>query len=230
MLLDIKGLSGGYKDIEIVSEVSLTLHEGETLALLGRNGTGKTTFLRMIMGLADRSRGTISIDGVPLPPRSPAKLSKAGVTFIPDTRGVFARLTVGENLRLARMNAYRPCTLNVFSYFPDLVPRSEQLAGTLSGGLQQQVAIARALMTGARLIIIDELTQGLQPSIVELLVDVLVAVSAQQGIALLLVDQNPQLAMSICRRVMVLDHGRQAISGSSSELSADSRLTDLLVV
>ncbi|WP_429817635.1 ABC transporter ATP-binding protein [Ensifer sp. B1-9] len=230
MLLDIKGLSGGYKDIEIVSEVSLTLHEGETLALLGRNGTGKTTLLRMIMGLADRSRGTISIDGIPLPPRSPARLSKAGVTFIPDTRGVFPRLTVGENLRLARMNAYRPCTLNVFSYFPDLAARSEQLTGTLSGGLQQQVAISRALMTGARLIIIDELTQGLQPSIVELLVDVLVSVSAQQGIALLLVDQNPQLAMSICRRVMVLDHGRLAISGNSSELSADTRLTDLLVV
>ncbi|MCZ7934828.1 ABC transporter ATP-binding protein [Agrobacterium leguminum] len=230
MLLDIKGLSGGYKDIEIVSEVSFTLREGETLALLGRNGTGKTTLLRTIMGLADRSRGTISIDGVPLPPRSPASLARAGVTFIPDTRGVFPRLTVGENLRLARMNAYRPCMLDVFSYFPDLVRRSDQLAGTLSGGLQQQVAISRALMTGARLIIIDELTQGLQPSIVELLVEVLVSVSAQQGIALLLVDQNPQLAMSICRRVMVLDHGRLAISGNSSELSADNRLTDLLVV
>lgn len=230
MLLDIKGLSGGYKDIEIVNEVSFALHEGETLALLGRNGTGKTTLLRMIMGLADRSHGTVSIDGVPLPPRSPARLSRAGVTFIPDTRGVFPRLTVSENLRLARMNAFRPCTLDVFSYFPALVPRAEQLAGTLSGGLQQQLAIARALMTGARLIIIDELTQGLQPSIVGLLVDVLVSVSAQQGIALLLVDQNPQLAMSICRRVMVMDHGRQVISGSSSELSADSRLMDLLVV
>lgn len=230
MLLDIKGLSGGYKDIEIVNEVSFALHEGETLALLGRNGTGKTTLLRMIMGLADRSHGTVSIDGVPLPPRSPARLPRAGVTFIPDTRGVFPRLTVSENLRLARMNAFRPCTLDVFSFFPALVPRSEQLAGTLSGGIQQQLAIARALMTGARLIIIDELTQGLQPSIVGLLVDVLVSVSAQQGIALLLVDQNPQLAMSICRRVMVMDHGRQVISGNSSELSADSRLMDLLVV
>ncbi|RUM20453.1 ATP-binding cassette domain-containing protein [Rhizobium vallis] len=230
MLLDIRELSGGYKDIEIVNEVSLTLDEGETLALLGRNGTGKTTLLRMIMGLADRSRGTISIDGVPLPPRSPAALSRAGVTFLPDTRGVFPRLTVDENLRLARMNAYRRCSLDVFSYFPDLALRSHQFAGTLSGGLQQQVAIARALMTGSRLIIIDELTQGLQPSIVELLVDVLVAVSAQQGIALLLVDQNPQLAMSICRRVIVLDHGRPAISGNSSVLSADPRLTDLLIV
>lgn len=230
MLLDIKGLSGGYNDIEIVNEVFLALHEGETLALLGRNGTGKTTLLRMIMGLADRSRGTISIDGIPLPPRSPAKLSKAGVTFIPDTRGVFPRLTVDENLQLARLNAYQPCSLDVFSYFPELALRSDQFAGTLSGGLQQQVAIARALMTGARLIIIDELTQGLQPSIVGLLVDVLVAVSNQQGIALLLVDQNPQLAMSICKRVMVMDHGRQAILGDSSELAGDVRLTDLLVV
>lgn len=229
MLLDVRNLSGGYKGIGIVDTISFTLPEGGALALLGRNGVGKTTLLRLIMGLADRTHGEVMVDGAPMPPSSPAALARAGITFVPDTRGVFARLTVLENIRLAQMHAYRPQSIDVFELLPDLQARSGQTAGTLSGGLQQQVAIARALATGAKLIIIDELTQGLQPSIVKALVGALDN-ARKSGIGLILVDQNPQLALGICDTVAVMDHGQIAITGRSDALMNDNRLTDLLVV
>lgn len=230
MLLEITNLSGGYKGVGIVEGVSFSMAEGDTLALLGRNGVGKTTLLRTIVGLADRTRGDVVVAGTPVAGRSPAALARLGVTFVPDTRGLFARLTVAENIRLARLHAYAQSPVNIFEFFPDLGGRLNQTAGTLSGGLQQQVAIARALSTGARLLIVDELTQGLQPSVVQLLVAALRRAASDLGLSILLVDQNPQLAMSICSNVMVMDHGRIAIAGASDALSGDDRLTDLLVV
>lgn len=230
MLLDVSDLCGGYKGIGIVEDVGFSIDDGETLALLGRNGMGKTTLLRIIAGLADRTKGEVRFNGVPIPPQTPRALARGSITFVPDTRGVFARLTVAENMRLARMQAARPSIVDAFSLFPDLARRKAQTAGTLSGGLQQQVAIGRALETGARLIIIDELTQGLQPSIIQLMASVLQEVAREHGLSLLLVDQNPQLAMSICDRVMVMDRGRIALKGKSTELEHDPRLTDLLVV
>lgn len=229
MLLEVKDLSGGYKGISIVNDVSLNVREGEALALLGRNGVGKTTLLRLIVGLADRAAGEVIVDGIRIAPSSPASLARAGISFVPDTRGVFPRLTVKENIRLARMHAYRQHSVDVLDLLPDLRSRINQTAGTLSGGLQQQVAVARALATGARLIIIDELTQGLQPSIVQTLVSALHDARAS-GIGLIVVDQNPQLALSLCETVAVMNHGRIAMTGGSDALKDDIRLTELLVV
>lgn len=229
MLLEVKDLSGGYKGISIVNDVSLNVREGGALALLGRNGVGKTTLLRLIMGLADRAAGEVIVDGTRIAPGSPTFLARAGISFIPDTRGVFSRLTVQENIRLARMHAYRQHSVDVLDLLPDLRSRINQTAGTLSGGLQQQVAIARALATGARLIIIDELTQGLQPSIVQTLVAALHDARAS-GIGLIVVDQNPQLALGLCETVAVMNHGRIAMTGGSDALKDDIRLTELLVV
>ena len=143
---------------------------------------------------------------------------------------MFPRLTVAENIELARLSAYRQNDRDVYALFPDLKLRADQPAGTLSGGQQQQLAIARALATEPRLLIIDELSQGLQPSIVQALADALSNVTGNGGLALILVDQNPHLAMRICERVMVMQRGEVVAAGASATLGADEGFLDLLIV
>lgn len=230
MLFEARSIIGGYRAIRIVRDVSLEVDSGETLAVLGRNGVGKTTLLRTLMGLADRIDGEIRVAGQSIAPRDPRALARAGVTFVPDDRGVFPRLTVGENIRLARDAAYADAELDVFALFPDLKRRRDQPSGTLSGGQQQQLALARALATGPRLLIVDELSQGLQPSIVQSLAEALRTVTREKGLALILVDQNPELAMRICDRVMVMERGQVVAAGSSMTLANDPSFLDLLVV
>lgn len=230
MLFSAHDIIGGYGAVRIVNGVSFDLEAGETLAILGRNGVGKTTLLRTLVGLADRFSGTLEIDGQPIAPRDPRTLARLGVTFVPDDRGVFSRLTVAENIELARNCAYAATQVDVFALFPDLTRHRDQPAGTLSGGQQQQVAIARALAVGPRLLIVDELSQGLQPSIVQSLTRALLEVTQQSGLALILVDQNPQLAMQICTRVMVMQRGEVVASGASAKLAGDKSFLDLLIV
>lgn len=230
MLLSVQNLAGGYGAIEIVKNISFALDAGETLAVLGRNGMGKTTMLRTLAGLADRFSGTVRIDEQPLPPRSPRTLARLGITYVPDDRGVFPRLTVAENIRLAKLSAYAQSKADIGALFPDLKRRARQPAGTLSGGQQQQLAIARALATGPRLLIVDELSQGLQPSIVEGLARALVEVTRHSKLALILVDQNPKLAMRICDQVVVMQRGEIVAAGPSATLGADERFFDLLIV
>jgi ABC-type branched-subunit amino acid transport system ATPase component len=230
MLFEARTIVGGYGAIRIVNDVSFTLAAGETLALLGRNGVGKTTLLRAIMGLADRFSGELKIDGQAVAPRDARRLARLGVTFVPDDRGVFSRLTVAENIELAQRSAYAATPIDVFALFPDLARRRDQPAGTLSGGQQQQVALARALAMGPRLLIVDELSQGLQPSIVQSLTHALIAVTNDHKLALILVDQNPQLAMQICSRVMVMQRGEVVAAGLSAALARDQDFLDLLIV
>lgn len=230
MLFQAQSIVGGYRAIRIVREVSVELDTGETLAVLGRNGVGKTTLLRTVMGLADRLGGELKVDGRAIPAGDPRALARAGVTFVPDDRGVFPRLTVAENLTLARETAYAPTKIDPFVLFPDLRKRLDQPAGTLSGGQQQQLAIARALATGPRLLIVDELSQGLQPSIVQSLSEALRTVTRETGLALILVDQNPELAMRICSRVMVMQRGEVVAAGRSDQLGSNPSFMDLLVV
>jgi ABC-type branched-subunit amino acid transport system ATPase component len=230
MLLSARELSAGYGAIRIVNAVSIDLAAGETLAVLGRNGVGKTTLLRALVGLADRPTGVLEIDGEPIPARRPRRLAKLGVAFVPDDRGVFPRLTVAENLQLAGLVGYSPSRIDPYALFPDLAARRNQPAGTLSGGQQQQLAIGRALATGPRLLVIDELSQGLQPSIVGDLADALLRVTRERQLALILVEQNPELATRICERVIVMQRGEIAIAGTSAALKSDPRLVDLLVV
>ena len=230
MLLSVQEIVGGYEPIRIVHGVSLDLETGHRVALLGRNGMGKTTLLRTILGLADRFAGAVSVDGQAIRGRAPTALAKLGVTFVPDDRGIFPRLTVSENLELARLGRYRPAAAEPLELFPDLARRPDQPAGTLSGGQQQQLAIARALVTGPRLLVVDELSQGLQPSIVGLLVRTLGEVAVASDLAILLVEQNPDLAMRICDRVLIMERGRIVASGSADEVREQPRFLDLLSV
>ncbi len=230
MLFSAHNVGGGYGAIHIVKDVSFDLDTGETLAVLGRNGMGKTTLLRTLVGLADRFAGEVRVDERPQPPRNPRAFARLGITYVPDDRGVFARLTVAENIRLARLSAYAKSELDVYQLFPALEELADQPAGTLSGGQQQQLAIARALATGPRLLIVDELSQGLQPSIVQDLTQALLTATHESGLALILVDQNPELAMRICQRVIVMQRGEVVAAGTTAELGAGANFLDLLVV
>jgi ABC-type branched-subunit amino acid transport system ATPase component len=230
MLFSAQNVAGGYGAIHIVKNISFNVDAGETLAVLGRNGMGKTTLLRILVGLADRFTGEVQVDELKLPPRNPRAFARLGVTFVPDDRGVFPRLTIAENIRLARLSAYAASEIDVYALFPALRGRAGQPAGTLSGGQQQQLAIARALATGPRLLIIDELSQGLQPSIVEDLAQALTKVTRESKLALILVDQNPKLAMRICDRVMVMQRGEVVAAGASATLGSDPSFLDLLIV
>jgi ABC-type branched-subunit amino acid transport system ATPase component len=230
MLFSARNIAGGYGAIHIVKNVSFDLDTGETLAVLGRNGMGKTTLLRTLMGLADRFTGDVVVDEESVPARDPRSLARLGITYVPDDRGVFARLTVAENIRLAHLSAYAPPRFDVYELFPVLKGRAGQAAGTLSGGQQQQLAIARALATGPRLLIIDELSQGLQPTIVQDLTSALITATRAGGLALILVDQNPDLAMRICERLMVMQRGAVVAAGPSATVGAQADFLDLLIV
>lgn len=205
-MLTLQALNGGYGQAAVVRDMNIDIGDGEIVALVGRNGMGKTTLLRTVFGLADRQGGEITFDGRPVPPGRPDVLARWGASLMPEDRGVFGSLTVEENLALATRKSFTPAA-DPREVFPLLTERRRQLAGTLSGGQKQQLGIARALLAGQRLIVVDELTQGLQPSVVRDVVDALGRVAAT-GVSVLIVDQHPDQAMDWCHRVLVMESGR----------------------
>ncbi|MFF3604776.1 ABC transporter ATP-binding protein [Streptomyces sp. NPDC002463] len=226
-MLELTGLAGGYGQAAVVRPTDLTVRGGEITALIGRNGAGKTTLLRTVFGLADRHGGTVTLDGRALPPGRPELFARAGATLMPEDRGVFPALTVAENLRLARRRdtvpAVDPCTV-----FPLLTDRAGQQAGTLSGGQKQQLGIARAMLAGRTLIAVDELTQGLQPSVVADVLEALGTIAAT-GTAVLLVDQHAGALLDHSRHVVAMEAGRVALDAPNGPGLRD-RLDDLLAV
>ncbi len=228
-MLDIRSLVAGYEGTAIVDDISLSLSAGEVVGILGRNGVGKTTFLRSIFGLCQVFSGEVCLDGERLPTRRPELRARKGLSFMPDDRGVFASLTIEENLRLARRRDYKP-PLDVCELFPLLRERSAQPAGQLSGGQQQQVGLARAILAGSRMIAVDELSRGLQPSIVEGVAAALRQLAAT-GVAIVIVEQSPEAALALCDRIVVMVKGRVALDDRVETLRRSlEQFTDLLVV
>ncbi|MGY1822424.1 ABC transporter ATP-binding protein [Geodermatophilus sp. SYSU D00079] len=228
-MLDLHAVTGGYKDTRIVNDLSLRVQPGEVVGVLGRNGVGKTTLLKSVFGLCRRFAGEVRVDGKPVPPDRPELLARAGLTLMPDDRGVFANLTISENLRLATRRGYRP-PVDVRDVYPLLADRADQAAGTLSGGQKQQVGLARAVLAGSRLIAVDEFSQGLQPSVVDDSIAALRTVAAS-GVAIVLVEQGPEIPLRFCDRIVVMVKGEIVLDAPAADLRADpSRLTDLLVV
>lgn len=205
-MLSLQAVNGGYGQASVVREVSFDLGDGEIVALAGRNGMGKTTLLRTLFGLADRQGGEIVFDGRPVPPNRPDVLARRGASLMPEDRGVFPALTVEENLTLATRKSFTPA-VDPRDVFPLLTERRRQPAGTLSGGQKQQLGIARALLAGRRLIVVDELSQGLQPSVLRDVVDAL-SRAASTGVSVLVVDQHPDQTLDWCHRVLVMESGR----------------------
>jgi branched-chain amino acid transport system ATP-binding protein len=226
-LLEVRGLRSGYGSVEILRGVDLTVHAGEIVALLGSNGAGKSTFNNTLCGIVPARAGTISFDGQPLAGTHYRAIVQAGLIQVPEGRRVFPNLSVLENLELgsfARARERRAHNLErVFGIFPRLKERLSQLAGTMSGGEQQMLAIGRGLMAEPRLLILDEPSLGLSPLLVEEMFQ-LISQLHQQGLAILLVEQNVGQSLAIARRAYVMENGAIEFSGLPGELLASDRL------
>ena len=202
----------------VLQGISFDVPAGGVTALLGRNGVGKTTTIRAVLGLVPRSRGSVTLLGDDVTRLSTHAVVRRGVGYVPEDRDVFSGLTVEENLRLAERNGHARYDL-VYELFPELRERAAQRAGTLSGGQQQMVAIARALLNENRLLLVDEPTKGLAPALVT---DVAAALErAAELTTILLVEQNLRVVQRVARDVVVLDAGRVVHAGSAEELLAD---------
>ena len=219
--LTIEHIDAFYGDSHVLHGVSLSLKEGQVLALLGRNGAGKTTCISAIMGLVAPRNGTVSLFGETISGLPPEAISRTGVGLVPQGRRIFPSLTVKENLVIARQReSDDPKSWNlqrIFNLFPRLEERQQQLAGSLSGGEQQMLALGRALMGNPRVLLLDEPSEGLAPLIVAE-VGRTIALLKQEGQSIILVEQNSNLALSLADDVVILNTGRVVFAGPASEV------------
>ncbi|MGD1880307.1 MAG: ABC transporter ATP-binding protein [Kiloniellaceae bacterium] len=224
MMLEIENLESGYGGSQVLRGVTLSVAEGESVALLGRNGMGKTTLLKTLMGLLPVSRGEIRFAGRRIEGRRPEQVAKAGIAFVPQGREIFADLTVEENLLLGAMGRGglgAPVPEDIYGRFPILKERRGQRGGTLSGGQQQQLAIGRALAGNPRLLLLDEPSEGLQPSIVIEVAEALKREAVEQGLTLITVEQNVALALRVASRSLFIENGSIVAEAASADLRRD---------
>ena len=225
-MLTVQDLHVNYGAVHALNGVSLTVNDGEIVSLIGANGAGKTTTLRTMTGLEKAASGSITFDGVDLRKTEPSKIITHKLAHVPEGRHIFPAMTVEENLE---MGAYTdPSDLEktreeVYQRFPRLRERRRQLAGTLSGGEQQMLAVGRALMSKPKMILMDEPSMGLSPLLVKEIFDIIREVNAQ-GITILLVEQNARMALSISHRAYVLETGTITIQGDAKDLLNDPRV------
>lgn len=227
-LLDITGLCAGYNGAAVLADVSLHVLRGETVAVVGGNGAGKTTLIRTIAGMVPATYGTVCFDGQAVTNLSSDRICERGIAQSPEGRQLFQSLSVEDNLRLgAILKRARARTSDnlakIFDLFPKLKERRNQLAGTLSGGEQQMVAIGRALMAEPELIMLDEPSLGLAPVMVEIMFDAIADLN-KRGMSILLVEQNVSESLALASRGYVLENGAVALEGSGAALLDDDRV------
>ena len=226
-LLELRDLRVAYGGIQAVKGLNLELREGELVSLIGANGAGKSTTLKAICGLLQPQGGEVRYQGRDIGSLGPWDLVAQGLVMVPEGRGIFARMSIEENLRMGaylRRDAEVDADIDaVYQRFPRLKERHRQLAGTLSGGEQQMLAMGRALLARPKLLLLDEPTMGLAPIIVDQIFEVVRDVHAQ-GVTVLLVEQNAQRALQMADRAYVLESGELALSGPAAELLGDARV------
>ncbi len=229
MRLTAEALEAGYGKAQVLFGVGLEVGEGERVALLGANGAGKTTLLRVVSGLVRPWAGRVLLDGRDLKGLSPAKRARLGLGHVPEGRQLFPLMTVEENLRLGAVflapGKEKEGYQRVYALFPRLGERRRQLAGTLSGGEQQMLAIGRALMGFPKILLVDEPSLGLSPRLAEEVLLALKAV-AGEGVGVLLVEQNVALTLEVAERAYVLEHGRVVLEGPARDLAQDPRVRE----
>ncbi|KMN38210.1 MULTISPECIES: ABC transporter ATP-binding protein [unclassified Chromobacterium] len=227
-ILEVKNLQVAYGGIQAVKGIDFHIEQGELVTLIGANGAGKTTTLKTLVGMVKKSGGSIQYDGKDIASIAPHNFVRHGLAMVPEGRGIFAKLTVEENLL---MGAYyrddKAAILSeaerVYELFPRLKERQKQLAGTLSGGEQQMVAMGRAMLSKPKLLLLDEPSMGLAPIIVEKIFEIIQMV-AKEGVTMLLVEQNAKLALEVSQRGYVMESGRITMSGPAKDLLNDERV------
>jgi branched-chain amino acid transport system ATP-binding protein len=229
-LLSIEHLQVAYGGIRAVKGIDLAVNAGELVCLIGANGAGKTTTLRAITGIVRAASGAVRYDGTDITRMKPHEIARRGLALVPEGRGVFAQLTIEENLAMGAYTrndagAVAADVDRAFTLFPRLKERRKQIAGTLSGGEQQMLAIARALMSRPKLLLLDEPSMGLAPLMVEKIFDVIRTI-AGEGVTLLLVEQNARLALEVSHRAYVLEGGLVTLTGEGKSLLHDPRIRE----
>jgi urea transport system ATP-binding protein len=222
-MLSITNVNQYYGGSHILRDVSVEAKKGEVTVVLGRNGVGKTTLLKSLMGLVPIRSGSIEIDGRPVQSRTPYERARAGIGFVPQGREIFARLTVEENLRmgLATKSGRTAVPAELFELFPVLKQMLHRRGGDLSGGQQQQLAIARALAANPRLLVLDEPTEGIQPSIIKDIGRVIRMLAARGDMAILLVEQYYDFAQELADAYVVMERGEVVARGRGKDMQAD---------
>jgi len=227
-MLELKGINAGYGDVQVLFDLDLTAHAGQILCLLGRNGAGKTTTLRTIMGLVQASDGQIVLDDETISTLPPEQVARRGVGYVPQGRRLFTELTVAQNIEIGLMarpkgaGSAGDTRERVLGIFPRLRERLNQRSGTLSGGEQQMLATARALCLEPRVLLLDEPTEGLQPSMIDSIREVIVQMK-RENVAVILVEQRIDAVLSLADRVAFIENGRNAETVDASTLHDDKQ-------
>ena len=227
-LLNVKGLSAGYGEAIVLNNISLALDEGKTLALLGRNGTGKTTLINTLAGATRQHGGSITLGGLALHKLASHERAAVGIGWVPQERNIFKSLTVNENLTaVARSGRWTP--ERVYEMFPRLAERKTNLGTQLSGGEQQMLAVGRALVLNPRLLLLDEPLEGLAPIIVEELLRAIRRITREEGLSAIIVEQHPQAILAISDSAVVLDRGTVVHAGTAQQLREQPQLLEQLL-
>ena len=225
-LLTMRDVRAGYGPLEVLHGISLDVEPGEIVVILGANGAGKTTTMRAVSGMIAR-QGNIEFEGSDITTLSAEKIVRLGIAQVPQGRGTFAELSVEDNLRSGAYVRRDPIDADIdrwYEVFPRLAERRSQRAGSLSGGEQQMLAIARALMSKPKLLLCDEPSLGLAPLITQELFEVLKTLNAEEGLSILLVEQNANLALKVAQRVYLLETGNLVASGTAAEIASDDSI------
>ncbi|MGL1920627.1 MAG: ABC transporter ATP-binding protein [Hyphomicrobiales bacterium] len=226
LILNISNATGGYEQSDVIKGISLTVKRTEIVALLGRNGAGKSTLMRYIMAQLPLASGQVEIMGQKAP-QNTAQRVHVGLGYVPQGRFIFPRLTVKENIAVAAATHKHNATQafeQAVDDFPILAPKANNLGGSLSGGQQQILALARALATKPQVLLLDEPTEGVQPSIIDEMIEILQRINTQRGIAMLIAEQNLDFCLALASRAYILGNGKLKAELSSADLKADEQL------
>lgn len=230
--LKVDGVQSGYGEALVVHDISFDVQPGEIFALLGKNGMGKSTLLRTVMGFLPLQAGSVHLFGRDISGLPPHRVARLNIAYTPQEQALFQDLTVEDNLRLGMRNdnAFDEGVRRIGQFFPVLPTRLKQRAGTLSGGEQKMLLVSRALMAKPKLMLIDEISEGLQPTVIERLAGVLRAERDEAGLAILLIEQNVKFALSVADRYAVLKMGEIVERGAADAPGVENRITDQLSV
>jgi len=232
-VLRVSDLHASYGPVPVLAGVELALDQGEIMAVLGRNGVGKTTLLRVLIGLLKPTRGRIELAGQDLAGLPAHRVARLGVGYVPQGRGIFPRLTVQENLLVGtRAQGVKRASIpeEVYDFFPILKERLDQAGGTLSGGEQQMLALGRALCGRPKLMLLDEPSEGIQPSIVQKLGGLIPEIAQREGLSVLIVEQNLDLALRVSRRCLVMEKGRIVYQGAPEDFGDEKVVKKYLAI